>query len=133
VVKLAGKTYRWVLNGLTEIGKALSWLFDKVLQISEKMIEWIGFIFNWKDIQQTHRSIAHLVNSALDTGTGYLGTLEPKVEGFFDNLATKIKTVTVDSRPSEVDDSTADSNSSDPNATSPSQFAKVNWVQYQVS
>ncbi|KAF8243633.1 hypothetical protein K440DRAFT_561049 [Wilcoxina mikolae CBS 423.85] len=133
VVQLAEKTYRWVLNGLTEIGKALSWLFDKILQIADKVIEWIGFVFDWKDIQVTHRSIVHLVNSALDTGAEYLGTLEPKVEDFFDDLATTIKAAADDGRPSEVDESTADSNSPDTSTTSPAQLAKVNWVQYQLT
>ncbi|RHZ58240.1 uncharacterized protein CDV56_106126 [Aspergillus thermomutatus] len=65
-VEIAGQAYRWILNTAEMIGKAISWIFEKILEIAEKIIEWIGFILNWGDIKATHNSIVSLVNNALD-------------------------------------------------------------------
>lgn len=132
LVKLGEKVYRWVLDGLTEIGKALSFIFNKVLELGAKVIEWLGFIFNWGDIQATQRSIVHLANDALTSGIGYIDTIESKVDGFFSGIIEKLQEESGKSRPEEINKAVANGESGGDLPRDPDS-AKANWAQYQVS
>lgn len=121
--------YRWVMRGVTEVGKAISWILDKALELGEKVVQWLGFIFNWEDIQATHRSIVHLANNALSTGLDKIGGLEEKVDVFFDDLRASLQTISSQTHPTEIGGAVADGDSS---ATVPARSMKANWTQYQV-
>ncbi|KAF1948932.1 hypothetical protein CC80DRAFT_582168 [Byssothecium circinans] len=57
VISVGGAVYRWVVDTVASVGKILSSIFDKVLKVAEKVVDWLGFIFSWADIQATHRSM----------------------------------------------------------------------------
>lgn len=132
IVRLGKNVYRWILDGLTEVGKVLSWVLDKVLEIGGEIIEWLSFIFNWKDIQATHRSIVHLTNDALTTGLVYMDTLEDKVDKFFDDITSQLRQSSDKTLPEELGRVSASSKSAD-GLVANQNCAKANWVQYQVS
>ncbi|KAL8689150.1 MAG: hypothetical protein Q9218_005112 [Villophora microphyllina] len=132
IIQIGNDFFSWLVDGITEIGKAISWIFDKILSIAGKIIDWLGFIFNWKDIQNTHKSIVAIVKGGLDSGSANLTTLANKVDQFFLDLESTIKnraypdvlTQSV-ANPSTTENPTLDPQKSALNST------KGNYTQYQ--
>ena len=115
------------------IGNALTWIFDKVLEIIETVIEWIGFIFDWGDIQATHRSIVSLTNGALDTWAQKADMASNSINAYFDGLRDVIQGVNGESLPDKLGSAPADKGTVDTNrpGNSAMDSTKVKWSQYQ--
>ena len=133
MVRIGEATYRWALKTLEMIGNALSWIFQKILEVVEEIIEWIGFLFDWGDIQDTHRSIVYLTNSALDTWAERVDFTSDVIENYFDGLGDVIQNVKNNSLPEKAGSApankeTADSRRSDNSAM---DSTKVKWSQNQ--
>ncbi|KZF24922.1 hypothetical protein L228DRAFT_58472 [Xylona heveae TC161] len=133
LARIGDVVYRWTLNTLEMIGNALTWVFEKILEIVETIIEWIGFIFDWKDIQATHRSIVSLTNGALDTWAEKANLASDAIEAYFDGLADVLQNVNSNSLPEKLGSAPADNEvveaSRSENAAMDS--TKVKWSQYQ--
>jgi hypothetical protein len=54
------------MKTVDQVGKVLSVIFNKILDIGKKIIDWLGFVFNWKDITATKDSIVNIVKDALE-------------------------------------------------------------------
>lgn len=133
-MKLAGETYTWVVKGLTQIGKFVSWVFKKVLALSEELIEWLGFLFDWDDILQTQETIIRFTNEAITCAVDYLDTAKEEVDEFFGELKQKVQNSLGEKFPDTVNDATADGAASEAAmASNPSNSVQVNWSSYQVS
>lgn len=134
IVNIGGQFMRWAINGLTEIGKAISWVIDQVLELAQKIIDWLGFLLNWGDIQATHLSLVAVVNSGLQSGADHLAVIGQQVDAFFDNLETSVRTALY---PTVLTSQTADPASSQGPIISPEKgnvsSVKGNWAKYQFS
>lgn len=115
------------------IGNALSWVFEKILEIVETVIEWIGFIFNWGDIQATHRSIVALTNSALDAWAERALLAPDVIEAYIDGLSNVIKGQGNKPLPGALGSAPADNDTVDSSRSknSATDSTKVKWSQYQ--
>ena len=133
VVRMGEAVYRFTLDTLEMIGNALTWIFDKVLEIIETVIEWIGFIFDWGDIQATHRSIVSLTNGALDTWAQKADMASNSINAYFDGLRDVIQGVNGESLPDKLGSAPADKGTVDTNrpGNSAMDSTKVKWSQYQ--
>ena len=132
VINIGGQFMRWALDGLTEIGKAISWVIDEVLELAQKIIDWIGFLLNWGDIQATHRSLVAVVNSGLQSGADHLAVIGQQVDAFFENLENTVRTSLY---PAVLTSQTANS-ASDQGPIVASEQANIsstkgNWAKYQ--
>ena len=132
VVNIGGQFMRWALGGLTEIGKAISWVIDEVLELAQKVIDWIGFLLNWGDIQATHLSLVAVVNNGLQSGADHLAVLGQQVDAFFENLENTVRNALY---PEVLTDQTANS-ASDQGPIVASEQANIsstkgNWAKYQ--
>lgn len=134
IVELAGKTYTWVVKGLTQIGKFVSWIFNKVLALSEELVQWLGFLFEWDDILETQKTIIRFTNEAITCAEDYLDTAKAEVDQFFGDLKQKVQDSLGAQFPDTVNNATADGAASkSAMAPSPSNSVQVNWSSYQVS
>jgi hypothetical protein len=133
VVEIGGQFMRWALDGLTEIGKAISWVFDKVLEIAQKIIDWLGFLLNWKDIQATHLSLVAVINNSIQSGADHLAVISQKVDGFFQNLEDTVQTALY---PAVLTNSVANPASTEGPVIDPEKktdnSVKGNYTKYQV-
>ena len=129
----AEETYRFTLDTLEMIGNALTWIFEKILKIIETVIEWIGFIFNWADIQATHQSIVSLTNGALDTWAQKADIAPNAIEAYFDGLSGVLRNVNGNSLPDKVGSAPANNGTVDSNRPENGAMdsTKVKWSQYQ--
>ncbi|KAH8586882.1 hypothetical protein B0O99DRAFT_700518 [Bisporella sp. PMI_857] len=91
VCEWAGKVYRFFLNSISAIGKALSWVFAKIKVGCKAIIDFIGFIFNWDFILDYADSIVTLGNSGLEYGMNLLDGLDSKAQAFIDGLTADLK------------------------------------------
>lgn len=135
-VRIAGITYKWIMETVTQISKAISWLIKKVLDLAEKVIEWLGFLFSWEDINAAKESIVNVTNDGIDWANSNIWWLKGKADAFFEHLETSLSG---DARPqtSELDkvngsaDDEAASRDADKNVANRSVMA--NWTRYQVN
>ncbi len=132
VVNIGGQFMRWALDGLTEIGKAISWVIDEVLELAEKIIDWVGFLLNWSDIQATHLSLVAVVNNGIQSGADHLAVIAQQVDAFFENLENTVRNALY---PEVLTSQTANS-ASDQGPVVASQEANIsstkgNWAKYQ--
>ena len=133
IVHFAEEGYRFILNGLTEIGNGISWIFEKVLAIAEKIIKWIGFILNWSDIKATHLSIKNMANSALLSGSDNLHNLAKNVDQWFTNLETTVKAEIYPARLKETDATPQSTQGPVPDAQKGNlNSTQGNYTNYQV-
>ncbi|KIW94665.1 uncharacterized protein Z519_04642 [Cladophialophora bantiana CBS 173.52] len=65
LVWLGNRIYRFALHSIEAIAKGISFVIDKVLGLIDKLVDWLGFIFNWGDILETHDSVITLINTGL--------------------------------------------------------------------
>ncbi|KAI8663940.1 hypothetical protein NCS55_00900600 [Fusarium keratoplasticum] len=64
VIEIAGTVYKFILDGV-EVGKAMSWVFEKITVGVQRLIDFVGFIFQWGDILDTSDSIVASINAGL--------------------------------------------------------------------
>jgi hypothetical protein len=69
VVTLAGETLEFVIDTIDKVGKAISWIWDKLKIAFEKLMEFLAFLFGWGDVIDAKRSIHKLLDSSLDWGS----------------------------------------------------------------
>lgn len=122
------------MTTIDQVGKVLSVIFNKILELGEKLFKWLGFVFNWRDITTTKDSIVSVVQDALDEGENSLETLKDKSTKFFESLKESLSR----DRPSDDDLQNLDINADDATGSADQYEGRVgesmavNWSQYQV-
>jgi hypothetical protein len=106
-VELGNKVYNFLLDTWQSIKKAMTWVWEKVLKAPfKKLIQWLGFIFNWKDILITRDLLRDMVNATLDYGSQNLDslsdTINAKVDEFAATLRKNIKSPALDNLKSSM-------------------------------
>lgn len=99
VLNLADKVITVVLDTIEMVFKTLGWILKQIVEAIEKLIAWLGFIFNWDDIWKTHKVMAAVTENFLsfvaqkaDMG---LEELKDVADGFFDMVRDEIKNVVI--------------------------------------
>lgn len=130
VCEWAGKAYHFVLDTLSAIGKAISWLFEKVKVGIQAIIDFVGFLFNWDFILTYSDSIVALCNAGLDHGMARLDELDTEAQDFIDDISARLKGR---QQPAAVS-TTADSASGKTTDTGDDVHRGVgfNWSSYQL-
>ncbi|KAG9006974.1 hypothetical protein FRB93_008240 [Tulasnella sp. JGI-2019a] len=90
IVHIAGEVWQFVLDSAAAVAKAAVWLLEKVKAGIKAIVDFIKFLFNWKDIKATAKSISTMVNSFLDFGIEAADKYEPKVKDWIDGMEEKL-------------------------------------------
>ncbi|KAG9024016.1 hypothetical protein FRB95_012215 [Tulasnella sp. JGI-2019a] len=90
IVHIAGEVWQFVLDSAAAVAKAAVWLLEKVKAGIKAIADFIKFLFNWKDIKATAKSISTMVNSFLDFGIEAADKYEPKVKDWIDGMEEKL-------------------------------------------
>lgn len=67
VTKWGNTVAKIIIDGVEALYKALSWLFEKLKMLIEDLIKWLGHLFGWDDIWLTHKVIASMVTSGINS------------------------------------------------------------------
>ncbi|KDQ56881.1 hypothetical protein JAAARDRAFT_179577 [Jaapia argillacea MUCL 33604] len=131
VVEWAGKVYNFVCDTVAAIGKAFTWVFAKIKVDLGKLIDFLGFLFEWDDILQFSDSIVTYVNVSFKYGESQIDAFEEKAKTFIDNLRHSLKGKV------EPDSVSVNTTTQDPKATLDQDNLKhgvgFNWPAYQLN
>jgi hypothetical protein len=128
VVKIAGKVKEFVLDCVEKICEAASWVWEKVKVGWNKLVDFVGFIFNWDDIKQTKNSISSTINAGFDYAGIKIDDVAVKVDGFFDGLERTIDQFGDGiSAQKKISDKAAES--SDPKSKDAQSSTQTTWAQ----
>lgn len=119
------------MDGVEAIGKALTWVFEEFTVGLPKLIEYLGFLFQWGDILKTADSIVAIVNAGFDYGQDQITRLKAQVTKFINDLKAAVAS------PQTPVQTAAGSETKNPKETPTMDTLKnsvaYNWSSYQVS
>lgn len=90
VVQLGEKVYSFIVDSLQIAFQALGFLLKLITVDIGKLIKWIGSLFSWQDIWDTHKTIAIALTNGLNYG---VESAEVKIQGVSDSLMKALDSV----------------------------------------
>ena len=90
VCKIAGEVKEFVLDCAEKVGRAVTWVFEKVKVGWNKLCDFLRFLFNWDDIVQTKNTISQLLSANLDLAAEKVEHKRTEVQGLFKAVRQKV-------------------------------------------
>jgi hypothetical protein len=90
IFELAGKIYHFAIRCAHDIAEGIHFILSKIEIAFEQMIQWLGMIFNYKDIKNTHLVLKNIVNVSIDCIIKNVSTLDATVATLFSTIETDI-------------------------------------------
>ncbi|KAL1876851.1 hypothetical protein VTK73DRAFT_9153 [Phialemonium thermophilum] len=90
VCKIAGQIKEFVLDCVEKICEAATWIWEKVKVGWNKLVEFVGFLFDWDDILTTKDTISSLLTAGFGYAAIKIDDITQKVDGFFEQLEETI-------------------------------------------
>ncbi|NIY74214.1 hypothetical protein HED22_01015 [Thalassospira sp. HF15] len=78
-IHIGESIYRFVANCVSDVLHATEVIFKKIAVTFEKLVEWLGFVFQWNDIIRTHNVTKNIVKR-------YIESLPERIDGFSSDL-----------------------------------------------
>lgn len=91
VVQVGEQVISFVIRTISDVLSALTWLFQEIELTVEKLITWVGFLFDWDDILDTHRVFSNLAVQAMGAFSAGLLVAEVEIIGFLAQLGAQIE------------------------------------------
>ena len=86
-INLGSRVVKFVIETAEQVFRVINWLLKEILGIDlEKVIEWLGFIFNWGDMVKTHDVFVNVSNQFMKYGSVKIGEVEKRVNSFFEDM-----------------------------------------------
>lgn len=130
MLEIAGTVYKFVLDGVEAIGKAMSWVFQKITVGLQKLIEFIGFLFSWGDILDTADSIVAFMNAGLNYAQDQVSGLKAQEQQFMQTLRNSVNNRQAPETVAAGSESKDSEETDSMNATK--NGVGYNWASYQV-
>ncbi|KAF5655281.1 hypothetical protein F25303_689 [Fusarium sp. NRRL 25303] len=86
VCKIAGEVKKLVLDCVEKICEVATWIWEKVKVGWQKLVDFIGFMFNWRDILATKNTISSTITAGLGYAATKIDGLQTRVDGFLTSL-----------------------------------------------
>jgi hypothetical protein len=135
-VKIAGEVYTFVLKSVNTIAKGISWVLQQLGAAWEKVIDFLGFIFNWGDILTVTDNVLTMLNAGLDYGQLKIASLEDKAKAWIGGAKIHLKTALADVRKNQKTElgqaSTSGLLSQDSGDSAAKDSVAFNWIGYQI-
>jgi hypothetical protein len=91
VVDLGNRLIGFVFEVADQAIAAVNWVLKNTLGITlDDIVAWLGFVFNWGDILQNHRVIAHIVDLGLGQIVSGISDLKAKAGTAFDAVRSAL-------------------------------------------
>jgi hypothetical protein len=105
IIHTAKKTYTVVVKFAEQVWSVIEYVFKQIGAFFEKIVRWLGFIFNWKDILVTHDVFVDAANSMFQLSETEVSVLEDKVNEWCDNIEQEVRSL--QPFPSHIGDASA--------------------------
>ncbi|KAI9653748.1 MAG: hypothetical protein M1821_006943 [Bathelium mastoideum] len=89
VVTIGKRVFNFLLNTITQIGKAIWKVLETIGASIKKLVKFIGFLFEWDDIVATHNLIVNFTNCGILWGLDSIDSLKEKAGQFLEELKAK--------------------------------------------
>lgn len=83
--------YTGVLSKVQQVFDAVQCFFTSVKAYFKDLVQWLGYLFSWRDIQRTHEAIVYTVQQVLDFLPKSIERVKLMVDSQFDSIAEQIK------------------------------------------
>lgn len=103
IVYLGEQIVSFVIRTIGDILSLINWIFEVITVGLEKLIKWLGFIFSWDDILNTHEVISYLSTETVAYYGAVLDNAADDVRRLFDKLIVKVRTMPALQVPGEQD------------------------------
>lgn len=123
MVDLAEGAYTFVLDTIHAIGKALSWIWDKIKVGLKKLIKFLGWFFGWGDIIDTQQSMLNFATAALTYTSGKIGDAQSKVDEMSQFLKQQLQNLSSPINEGEISDTPINKEQNS---------IGYNWMSYQL-
>ncbi|TXC08244.1 hypothetical protein FocTR4_00004234 [Fusarium oxysporum f. sp. cubense] len=90
VCRIAGEVKKLVLDCVEKICEVATWIWEKVKVGWQKLVDFIGFMFNWGDILATKNTISSTITAGLGYAATKMDHIQTKVDGFFTALENTV-------------------------------------------
>jgi hypothetical protein len=90
-VKIAGKWLHFVVASIGAALELINWVIYKVLGIDlEKILAWLGFLFDWGDIVDTHKVFSNLSRQTMNMLRADLPSLQRRIDSAFNQILSSV-------------------------------------------
>jgi hypothetical protein len=90
LVSIGGAVYRAVIDNLPGAVALITSLFEKLEVVFEDIVKWLGFIFQWSDIINTHKVLRNVMTLGIGNALDQLPALSQQIRSAFDSLEAQI-------------------------------------------
>ncbi|GIK06066.1 hypothetical protein Aspvir_010184 [Aspergillus viridinutans] len=86
LVQIKDQIYHAVLDCYNAISGAIEFVLNKIKVAFEKLVAWLGFIFNWSDIKRTHLVLKNIIKQYTNQVVNSIDTVQGDINTAFTNL-----------------------------------------------
>jgi hypothetical protein len=99
---IGGKIYDVILDSVAVVAGAVEFVLNQIEVAYEKLVAWLGFLFDWDDIKRTHLVLKNVMRQFGNKVVSSVDTLETAVENAFVKLENEINSFTGVTDPGEL-------------------------------
>lgn len=93
-VSIGNEIQRFVVKCLTQAYGLTRLFLQKALGVDlDAIFQWLGFLFDWKDIVVTHRVLANVAKQVVTRAAGSVGVVRDHVDEFFARLVEEVRRI----------------------------------------
>lgn len=92
-VKIAGRWFHFVVKSIAAALKLINWALHVLAIGLKKLIQWLGFIFDWDDIVETHKVFTNVARQTMKQLEGELPALQRRMDAAFERLLRSIDSI----------------------------------------
>lgn len=89
-IEIGTELYRFVVNCISTVMHTVEFIFKKIGVFIEDLIQWLGFLFQWKDIVRTHNVIKNLFKRYLENSIPQIDEFKKEVSAVFTDIEKRI-------------------------------------------
>ena len=113
------------MNTVDSIGKALSWIFTKLKVALNRLIDYLGFLFDWDDILDAKDTFSAFITAGIHWSADKIDSVIPDVDSFFQKILDGLG-----KKPTELDVEPVDQGP--PDAQKRQKSIGFNWSKYHL-
>ncbi|HEX8503678.1 MAG TPA: serine/threonine-protein kinase [Pyrinomonadaceae bacterium] len=89
-VQIGEQWYHFLLRCVEDVAHGIQFVLNKIGAAFEKLVRWLGFIFNWDDILRTHRVLKNIFRRYAESCVASISTWEGELNDLFVGLEDKL-------------------------------------------
>lgn len=82
IVEIAGKVFSFLIDCFNKVVEALKMIFEAIKTAVEKVIQFLKYLFNWKDIKKMKRALANCLGLCKDELISKASSLEGEIDKY---------------------------------------------------